>query len=147
MGHSRNTKQKQLILDILTNSNRPMSINDIYQNITEDLPSIAKSTIYRNIDALIKLNLIDKYFLNDNELFYQIKDSTHDHKHYVICECCKRMFDLPLCPIQEIEDVMQKQGFTITEHYIQISGTCKDCMKSGPVQKVEDNFRNKNRIE
>lgn len=130
MERSRNTKQKQQILDILTKSNRPMSINDIYQNIIVELPSIAKSTIYRNIDSLLKQNLIDKYFLNDNELFYQIRGNTHGHKHYVICDSCKRMFDLPSCPILEIENAMQKEGFTISEHYIQISGTCKECMKN-----------------
>lgn len=135
MEHSRQTKQKQFILDILKNSDRPMSINDIYIAITKELPSIAKSTIYRNIDALLKQNLIDKYYLADNELFYQIKDSAHDHKHYVICDQCKRMFDLPLCPIHEIEDAMEKEGFMISEHYIQITGTCKDCIKNSNLKK------------
>lgn len=129
MENSRNTKQKQLILDILKKSTKPLSINDIYQQITTELPTIAKSTIYRNIDALIKQNQVDKYYLNDNELFYQIKASQHDHKHYVICEECKKVFDLPLCPIHEIEDAMKEKGFAISEHYIQISGTCKDCRK------------------
>ncbi|GAA4295130.1 Fur family transcriptional regulator [Anaerocolumna aminovalerica] len=129
MEQKRNTKQRQLILDILTNSSRPMSINDIYQKIIHEIPTIAKSTIYRNIDSLLNQNLIDKYYLNDNELFYQIKDNTNHHKHYVICDSCKKMFDLPLCPIHEIEDVMKKEGFSISDHYIQISGTCKDCLK------------------
>jgi Fe2+ or Zn2+ uptake regulation protein len=130
MEHSRQTKQKQLILDILKKASHPLSINDIYTDIVKELPTIAKSTIYRNIDALLKQNLIDKYFLNDNELFYQIKDNTHEHKHYVICDNCKKMFDLPLCPIHEIEDAMEKEGFKISDHYIQITGTCKDCMKN-----------------
>ncbi|MDF2589733.1 MAG: hypothetical protein K0S41_3574 [Anaerocolumna sp.] len=130
MENSRNTKQKQLILDILTTSNRPMSINDIYQKVIAEIPTIAKSTIYRNIDTLIKQNLIDKYYLNDSELFYQIKGTSHEHKHYVICDSCKRIFNLPLCPIHEIENAMEKEGFTISEHYIQISGTCKDCIKN-----------------
>jgi len=129
MEQKRNTKQKQFILDILTKSSRPMSINDIYQKIVIELPTIAKSTIYRNIDSLLSQNLIVKYYLNDNELFYQIKDNNHDHKHYVICDSCKKMFDLPLCPIHEIEDAMKKEGFSISDHYIQISGTCKDCLK------------------
>jgi len=128
MEQKRNTKQKQRILDILINSSRPMSINDIYHIIKNEIPTIAKSTIYRNIDSLLSQNLIDKYYLNDNELFYQIKDNKHHHKHYVICESCKRMFDLPLCPIDEIENVMKKEGFSISDHYIQISGTCKDCL-------------------
>jgi Fe2+ or Zn2+ uptake regulation protein len=106
-----------------------MSINDIYQKIIHEIPTIAKSTIYRNIDSLLSQNLIDKYYLNDNELFYQIKDNSNHHKHYVICDSCKKMFDLPLCPIHEIEDAMKKEGFSISDHYIQISGTCKDCLK------------------
>ena len=113
MEQSRNTKQKQLILNILKESPKPMSINDIYQRIIVDLPTIAKSTIYRNIDNLIKQNLIDKYYLSDNELFYQIKENSHEHKHYVICDDCKKMFDLPLCPIHEIENAMKEEGFLI----------------------------------
>lgn len=127
MEHSRNTKQKQLILDILKKTNRPMSINEIYHSIIQEIPTIAKSTIYRNIDALLKQNLIDKYFFNDNELFYQIKTTEKEHNHYVICDDCKRIFNLPICPIHEIENAMEKEGFTISEHYIQISGTCKEC--------------------
>ncbi|MDF2473305.1 MAG: hypothetical protein K0R21_1087 [Anaerocolumna sp.] len=127
MENTRNTKQKQLILEVLQHTNCPMSINDIYQKIVSQIPHIAKSTIYRNIDALLKQNLIDKYYLNDNELFYQIKQSSHEHNHYVICDCCKKMFQLPLCPIHTIEDAMKKEGFTISEHYIQISGICKEC--------------------
>jgi Fe2+ or Zn2+ uptake regulation protein len=135
MEQKRNTKQKQFILDILTHSKRPMSINDIYKQIIEDLPTIAKSTIYRNIDSLLKQDLIDKYYINDNELFYQIKKSKHEHKHYVICDNCKKLFNLPTCPIHEIEDIMDKEGFKISEHYIQISGTCKDC-------NTENKFKN-----
>lgn len=127
MENTRHTKQKQLLLDILKNTERPMSINDIYLSVKKELPTIAKSTIYRNIDNLLKQNLIDKYYLNDNELFYQIKHNEHEHKHYVICDNCKMMFDLPLCPIHEIENAMEKEGFHISEHYIQINGTCKNC--------------------
>lgn len=127
MEQKRNTKQKQIILSILKNSNKPMSINEVYQAVKEFAPNIAKSTIYRNIDSLIKQDLIDKYYLSDSELFYKIKNDTHEHKHYVICDQCKRMFDLPSCPIHEIQNSMLEDGFTITDHYIQISGICKDC--------------------
>lgn len=127
MEKTRNTKQKQLILEILRDSKRPMSINEIYHSIVNDYPKIAKSTIYRNIDTLLQQDLIDKYYLNDQELFYRIKSSSNEHKHYIICDKCKKMFDLPTCPIHDIEQVMRDTGFTITDHYIQITGTCKDC--------------------
>lgn len=135
MEQTRNTKQKQILLSILKNSNKPMSINEIYTCVKEFIPNIAKSTIYRNIDALMKQDLIDKYYLSDNELFYKIKTNTHEHKHYVICDSCKRMFDLPVCPIHDIEHMLLQEGFTITEHYIQISGICKECIKQQKEKK------------
>lgn len=127
MENSRNTKQKQHILDILQESKRAMSINEIHSKCIIQYPKIAKSTIYRNIDNLLKLNRIDKYYINDNESYYKIKINSSEHKHYVICEECKKMFDLPSCPIHEIESYMEQDGFTITDHYIQIFGQCKDC--------------------
>lgn len=123
----RNTKQKQLILTILRESNKPMSINEIYHRVVEQLPKIAKSTIYRNIDTLLSQNLIDKYHLNDSEVFYRIKADSNEHKHFVICDDCKKIFDLPSCPIHEIENTMEEEGFIIKEHQIQITGVCKNC--------------------
>jgi len=129
MESQRNTKQKQLILTILKEADRPLSINEIYSQIVYHLPKIAKSTIYRNIDSLLSQNLIDKYHFNDNEIFYRIKASENEHKHFVICDDCKKVFNLPLCPIHDLENTMEEEGFIIKEHQIQISGICKSCAK------------------
>lgn len=127
MEGQRNTRQKQLLLGILKEADHLMSINEIYTKLTVALPKIAKSTIYRNIDSLLAQNLIDKYHLNDNEVFYKIKSDSHEHKHYLICDSCKRTFDLPSCPIHELEDAMEEEGFIIKDHQIQLSGLCKTC--------------------
>jgi Fur family ferric uptake transcriptional regulator len=134
MESQRNTRQKQILLSILRKADRPLSINEIYAQIVLQLPKIAKSTIYRNIDSLLSQNLIDKYHFNDNEIFYRIKADSSEHKHYVICEDCKKVFDLPECPIHDLEDAMEHEGFIIKEHQIQISGICKACAK----KKKED---------
>lgn len=130
MESQRNTRQKQLILTILREADRPLSINEIYSQVVLSLPTIAKSTIYRNIDSLLNQNLIDKYHFNDNEVFYRIKSDTNEHKHVVICDDCKKVFDLPTCPIHALEDAMEEEGFIIKEHQIQISGICKACAKN-----------------
>jgi Fe2+ or Zn2+ uptake regulation protein len=127
MENSRNTKQKQLILSILKETDRPMSINEIYLQVIKELPTIAKSTIYRNIDTLLCQDLIDKYHFNDTEVCYRIKADRSEHKHFVICDGCKKIFDLPSCPIHEIEHDMEDEGFIIKDHQIQITGICKSC--------------------
>lgn len=130
----RNTKQKQLILSILKKTDRPMSINEIYADIVVELPKIAKSTIYRNIDSLLQQNLIDKYHLKDNEIFYRIKADRNEHKHLVICDDCKKVFDLPSCPIHALENAMEEEGFIIRNHQIQINGLCKTCARKHQVK-------------
>ncbi len=127
----RNTKQKQLILAILKESDLPMSINEIYSKVVDKLPKIAKSTIYRNIDILFNQNLIDKYHLTDNEVYYRIKSNKDEHRHFVICDNCKKVFNLPSCPIHEIETTMEEEGFIIKKHQIEITGICKDCLQNG----------------
>lgn len=127
MDHVRNTKQKQFILAILKEADRPMSINEIYLQVIKQLPKIAKSTIYRNIDHLLGQDLIDKYHLNDTETFYRIKSDRSEHKHFIICDDCKRVFHLPSCPIRELEHTMEEEGFIIKDHQIQITGICKNC--------------------
>lgn len=132
MESQRNTKQKQLILSIMKETDRPMSINEIYAQVVLTLPKIAKSTIYRNIDSLLNQSLIDKYHLNDNEIFYKIKADSKEHKHFVICDDCKKVFDLPSCPIHALENAMEEEGFIIKEHQIQITGLCKACARKKP---------------
>lgn len=133
MESQRNTKQKQLLLSLLKEADRPLSINEIHSQIVIKLPKIAKSTIYRNIDALLDQNLIEKYHLNDSEVFYRIKADRSEHRHYMICEDCRKVFDLPSCPIHAMEHALEEEGFIIKEHQIQISGICRNC--SGNIKK------------
>jgi Ferric uptake regulator family. len=127
MSNGRNTKQKQLILSILKEADCPLSINDIYNKIVLELPHIAKSTIYRNIDLLLDQNMIEKYHLNDNEVFYKYKTDKNHHTHFMICDNCKKIYYIPVCPIKDLEAAMEAEGFIIKDHQIQITGICKNC--------------------
>ena len=126
----RNTKQRKHIISVLKDFDRPMSINDIYNAIIYELPGIAKSTIYRNIDQLLEQNLIEKHHIMDNEVYYHYKESDREHTHYIICDECKSTYSLPSCPIREIEDYIEAEGFIIKNHQIQITGLCKNCAQN-----------------
>jgi Fur family ferric uptake transcriptional regulator len=126
----RNTKQREHIISVLRDEGRPMSINEIYNAIITDLPRIAKSTIYRNIDQLLEQNLIEKHHFNDNEIFYLYKKNESEHTHFIICDECKCTYSIPSCPIREIEDYIAAEGFVIKNHQIQITGLCKNCAQN-----------------
>ena len=125
MEKNRSTRQKQLILDILQNENAPMTAMSLYRQAVACFPNIAKSTVYRNLEAMVGRGEVERGFLENGEAFYRIVD--HKHHHYMICRECNRMQDLPVCPVKELEQVATDSGFVPMEHIVQVYGYCRDC--------------------
>lgn len=126
---TRNTRQKQLILDILRNTAGPLTASDIYARAVEQQPTLAKSTVYRNLESLRERGEVSHGLLENGESLYQAI-RPHEHKHYMICKGCSAVVDLPDCPLRDLERQLgEKTGFTITDHMIQLYGYCRDCAK------------------
>lgn len=129
MGNTRNTKQKQLILDVLNKTGKPMTAGEIYERAVKIQPGIAKSTVYRNLDTLLSRGEVLHGWLENGESFYSAIQG-HEHKHFMICKGCNRMVDLPECPLGNLErEIAKTSGFTVTDHVIQIYGYCNECSK------------------
>lgn len=130
MANQRNTKQKQLILALLNNAGKPLTASEIYERAVKIQPTIAKSTVYRNLDLMLSRKEVLHGWLENGESFYSAVQG-NQHKHFMICKSCNRMLDLPECPLGEKErEIADTSGFTITDHVIQIYGYCKDCAKN-----------------
>jgi Fe2+ or Zn2+ uptake regulation protein len=127
MEKMKNTKQRQIIIDILNNSNIPLTANDVYLKTILKLPNIAKTTIYRNISSLLENKLITRYRLNKDEYSYKLNKNDL-HQHYLICKKCGKLTTIKDCPIKKFEESLLKNtGFKMTGHSIEIFGYCKKC--------------------
>lgn len=127
MENRRNTRQKQLILSVLNEAGQPLTAGDIYERAVKLQPTIAKSTVYRNLETMLSRGEVLHGWLENGESFYSTVQG-HQHKHFMICKGCNRMLDLPECPLGDIErKIADTSGFKITDHVIQIYGYCKDC--------------------
>ena len=133
-GKPRVTKQKQLIMAILKESAVPLTAGEIYERACRQQPTLAKSTVYRNLERFAEeaILLKDVFGLLENgESLYEAV-RPHEHKHYMICKGCNAMVDLPACPLHALEEeIAGAAGFTVTDHVIQLYGYCKDCRKDG----------------
>ena len=56
----RNTKQKELVLEILKSSYNHDSANEIYEQAKKSLPNISLATVYRILNDFVELNLVKK---------------------------------------------------------------------------------------
>ncbi len=124
----KKTKQRTLILDILSHAKIPLSANEIKNRCAEKQPNMALTTVYRNLDSMLDNNLIIRHRIDNKEYCYELKKDKHSH--YLICKSCNKKIVLPGCPLEELENSIKvNTGFHITSHNLELEGYCKECEK------------------
>ncbi len=106
------TTARKSILELLVNSNKPLSYEDMKEYISMD-----KATFYRNITIFEEENLISSFESNDKKRYFEIKKTQHSH---FICSSCSK-----------IECIHEKVDFHLPNYKIEniiIKGICKECL-------------------
>ena len=124
------TKQRKKVLEILLkNTDKHMTAEDIYNCIKGDCPEIGLTTVYRTLQLLNELKLIDKLNLDDGFIRYEIGElSTKHNHHHLICEKCGKVIEAMDDMLESIEErFYENHGFKVTNHIVKFYGICKDC--------------------
>jgi Fur family ferric uptake transcriptional regulator len=122
----KSTKQRNKIIQVLQNAEKPLTAEEIYMLVKDELPSVVISTIYRNMEAL--KSIIVKTVYNDGKARYEFTKEKHTHN--LICLKCKKSIVIEKCPFEAMEKNLSEQNsFEILEHKLEIYGHCKDCRR------------------
>lgn len=124
------TNQRNWVLKVLeTSNNSHMTAEEIYQNIKVNHPAIGLATVYRTIQLLLDLKIIDTLNLNDGVIRYELAniDQIHHH-HHLICEVCKKVVEVEEDLLEIVEENCErKYNFTINNHVVKFYGICCEC--------------------
>lgn len=125
----KNTKHRNSILEILENTNKPLSADEIFLILRKTNSSISLSTVYRIMDKLIEKNIVVKTcLLNSSKAIYEINKK--EHNHYIICIKCNKIVEIEDCPFEELEKkIKNRTGFEIKNHKFEIYGYCENCKR------------------
>jgi Fur family ferric uptake transcriptional regulator len=116
------TKQRKEIIDVFAKSDKPLSAEMVFVKLNNQ--RINLSTVYRNIEMLMRANLIGKLYLNNLAYYYY---NHHNHVHYMVCEQCHHMVEID-CVHEQFNHVAEANNFKITHHDLVIYGLCKECL-------------------
>ncbi|MFH1330622.1 MAG: Fur family transcriptional regulator [Actinomycetota bacterium] len=84
------------------------------------------STVYRTLDALEGLGMVEHVHLGHGAGAYHVGPSS-DH-HHLVCDACGRALDVPLEDLQwAIEQVTAPFGFVPDSAHFAIVGRCAAC--------------------
>lgn len=124
----KNTKSRKAVIDVLNNSKLPVSAEEIFILIKNSGSTANLSTVYRTLELLENMGLINKTIINDGKARYELTGD--GHKHHLICTNCHKMVPIDICPIEKLEtDVMKKTNYDITGHKLELYGVCPECKK------------------
>lgn len=124
------TKQRITILEVL--QERPgehLTAEEIYDCVKEQYPDIGLATVYRTIQLLSELHLIDKLNLDDGYVRYEIGKSTETHHHHhLICLDCGSVSSFEDDLLDRLEKKIQESvEFEVMDHEVKLFGYCKEC--------------------
>lgn len=127
------TTQRVAILEVL--NNRPgkhLTAEEIYDYVKKKYPEIGLATVYRTIQLLSELNLIDKLNLDDGYVRYEIgrkdRQETGHHHHHLICLDCGNVFAFQDDLLETLEGrIKDSMGFEVVDHEVKLFGHCKKC--------------------
>lgn len=127
---SYNTKQKDLILDIIKKEKKEFTVKDIYNKLKDQT---GLTTIYRLIDKLVLEGRLSKTINKDNITYYQYLEECHNENHfYLKCESCGNMMHIDCDCIEVLtKHIYKEHKFTPSHDHIIISGICNNCSKKG----------------
>lgn len=105
---------------------RDFATEELWRQLQRENPRLGRATLFRSIDTLAELGVIDRIELADGTPRYRV--CGRDHHHHLICSSCRRIEEINVClPETDLSAAAAASGFTVERHSLELYGLCKNC--------------------
>ena len=127
----RLTGQRRVLAELLDTASDHLDAEQVYQRARARDSSIHRATVYRTLNRLKKLGLVDELDLmhvSGERHYYEVRPSTlHIH---LVCTACKGVDEPSESFWDELKRrVEQENGFRPEVVRIEMAGVCSDCQR------------------
>jgi Fe2+ or Zn2+ uptake regulation protein len=124
------TNPRLLFLEILLKNEGPLKIQEV---IKLSKGKLALSSLYRIINNLKKVNLINEFQTLENTKVIELVSLEDDHHHHIFCESCGAVYDFEVN--SNLEDDLDKEikiiesefNISVSSHSLELQGLCHKC--------------------
>lgn len=118
---------------LLDNEKDHLSVEEVYMLVKRKFPHLGLATVYRTLELLCELHIVQKMNFGDGVARYDLRDDDHMHMHHhLICNVCGKLEEIKDDWLVELEArVAREYGFSVTDHRLDFKGTYNSCQKSG----------------
>lgn len=121
------TPQREAIYKVLLESNYHPSVDEIYEEVKKQYASISIDTVYRNVESLEKMNLVNRICGVEGKNHFEA--NIHPHHHF-ICTVCQAIYDFNYEKANTQKIHLPKEVLNlgkIESTHLLVKGICKKC--------------------
>ena len=125
----KSTAQRLAVVHILHTSGKSLSVGEIHGGVKDMLGTTGLATIYRTLEMFEDLGIVKRLHFPNGGHGYTF--SQGEHVHHMVCVDCRGVFDFSKCPAESFDYAsVEKQGFRVKDHFIQLFGQCGKCAEA-----------------
>jgi Fur family transcriptional regulator, ferric uptake regulator len=96
--------------------------------IDRRLPGVGRATVYRALEQLEGLGLIQRVDLGGDAAGYERVDPGGHHHHHIVCEQCGRVIAFEDDRLERaISALARRPDFSVSSHEVTLRGECARC--------------------
>ena len=123
------TNPRILVLEALLDNKSPITVDELLTKLENQ---VAKSTLYRVLSDLKKINILQEFTNLENQSVVELLLDTDSHHHHLFCSDCGEIIDVEMANefeeklSKEVKRIEKKFNFIIEDHRLELFGKCTD---------------------
>jgi Fur family ferric uptake transcriptional regulator len=128
-GYKLTSQREATVRVLLENEDDHLSAEDVFMLVKEKAPEIGLATVYRTLELLCELHIVEKLNFGDGVARYDLRsENSKHHHHHLICVQCgsvDEIMDDWLLPLEE--RLAREYQFKVVDHRLDFHGICWRC--------------------
>jgi Fur family transcriptional regulator, ferric uptake regulator len=121
----RVTVARRAVVSALLEADGHATAEGLQARVQAGHPEVHMATIYRNLETLERLGLVEHTHLGHGPAVYHLADSLHQH---LVCEVCGYVVEVPADLLRPVEEeVRASYGFVMRPGHFAVVGRCATC--------------------
>ncbi|EMA6341443.1 Fur family transcriptional regulator [Bacillus cytotoxicus] len=122
---------------LLENEEDHLSAEDVYLLVKEKSPEIGLATVYRTLELLSELKVVDKINFGDGVSRYDLRqEGAQRFHHHLICTKCGAVQEIQEDLLGEVEKKVERDwNFKVKDHRLTFHGICENCQENETNEK------------
>ena len=130
----RITVPRRAILESLVATGPHVTAEELAGHVRARFPEVHESTVYRTLDRLTRLGVVDHVHLGHGRAVYHVPGEAHQHLY---CDSCGAVVEAPDEVFAGlVEEIEERYGFELDLDHFALGGRCRACRDAGAAARA-----------